>query len=192
MAVHRLLRTQGARVPLLGVAGACGRVAVAEAAYKPLSAYLDQPLDVRKGLALQALRLMEGYVDEDPRWVLFTTDVHLDNLVVTNAGQVALLDMSGVMLIDRDLVDGEMEEEEVENEDDAVQGACDMKCLMDFYDGLMADEDSTGSKTNPGCLKVKDKLETMFALLCKNVLSDMDEDRRDRDSTDQRGDNGMT
>ncbi len=51
LAAHRVLRSQGVRgVPLLGVAGACGRVAVAETAFRPLAAYLDQPLEVRKGL----------------------------------------------------------------------------------------------------------------------------------------------
>ncbi len=50
LAVHRVLRSQAVRVPHLAVAGACGRVAVAEAAYKPLAAYLDQPPAVRKGL----------------------------------------------------------------------------------------------------------------------------------------------
>ncbi len=40
--------------------------------------------------------MLEYFVDEDPTWVVFTVDVDIGNLVVTNAGQVALLDMSGV------------------------------------------------------------------------------------------------
>ncbi len=35
-------------------------------------------------------------MDEDPTWAIFTVDIRLHNLVVTNGGQVALLDMSQV------------------------------------------------------------------------------------------------
>lgn len=49
-AVYRILRNQNVRLPLVNFYGTCGRMVVTEGAYKPLSSYLDQGLDVRKGL----------------------------------------------------------------------------------------------------------------------------------------------
>ena len=50
VAVSRLIRSQDMRVPAVNMYGVCGRAMVTEGAYRPLAAYLDQGLDVRKGL----------------------------------------------------------------------------------------------------------------------------------------------
>ena len=172
-AANRFIMHTGIRVPKLGFYGACGRVLAFEGGYKPLSDYMEQSLEVRKGLAAQLLKLLEIFINEDANWILVTTDITMDNLVVTNAGEVVFHDLNQVMFIDRDMVDEDNNEEEKE---------CDFQCLWKFYEDLVEGSDKTG------CYQMADRAEIMFALACRNVLSDMEEERRIRPrSSDQRG-----
>jgi hypothetical protein len=80
------------------------------------------------------------------------------------------------MIVDRDLVDGNADDDA----DDAA--ACDYQCLRQFYDNLI------DSVTTTECYKVDDRAEIMFAVACRNVLSDMEDERRLRPNAgDQRG-----
>ena len=172
-AVNRFILQAGIRIPKLGFYGACGRVVAVEGGYKPLSDYMEQSLEVRKGLAAQLLKLLEILINEDPNWMLFTTDITMDNLVVTTAGEVVFHDLNQIMFIDRDMVDEGTNEEEKE---------CDFQCLWRFYEDLVEGSDTTG------CYQMADRAEIMFALACRNVLSDMEEERKIRPkSADQRG-----
>ena len=44
----------------------------------------------------EVLKVVEGFIHEDPTWLLFTQDLTLDNLVVEASGQVFLRDLSQV------------------------------------------------------------------------------------------------
>lgn len=69
--------------------------------------------------------MLETLINGDPNWLLLTTEINLRNLVVTNGGQVALNDLSQVMLIDRDLIEHDLDaKEEKENKEE-----CDFHCL---------------------------------------------------------------
>ena len=54
----------------------------------------------------EVLKVVEGFIHEDPTWLLFTQDLTLDNLVVEASGQVFLRDLSQVGTVwfyDRDI-----------------------------------------------------------------------------------------
>ena len=44
----------------------------------------------------EVLKVVEGFIHEDPTWLLFTQDLTMDNLVVEAGGQVFLRDLSQV------------------------------------------------------------------------------------------------
>lgn len=50
VAANRVVASQGVRFPRVNFYGACGRVTLSEGELKPLSSFLDQSLEVRKGL----------------------------------------------------------------------------------------------------------------------------------------------
>ena len=173
-AANRFMLHAGIRVPKLGFYGACGRVTAVEGGYKPLSDYMEQSLEVRKGLAAQLLKLVEILINEDANWLLVTTDITMDSLVVTTGGEVVFHDLNQLMFIDRDMVD--------EETGDGEEKECNFQCLWKFYEDLVEGSDKSG------CYQMGDRAEIMFALACKNVLSDMEEERRIRPkSADQRG-----
>ena len=176
-AANRFILQAGIRIPKLGFYGACGRVLAVEGGYKPLSDYMEQSLEVRKGLAAQLLKLLEILINEDANWMLVTTDITMDNLVVTTGGEVVFHDLNQIMFIDRDMVDEDTNEDER-----SIDKECDFQCLWRFYEDLVEGSDKTG------CYQMADKAEIMFALACRNVLSDMAEERKIRPkSADQRG-----
>ena len=49
---------------------------------------------------MQLLQLVDTFVEDDPRWVLFTGEIAINNLVVSNSGQITLLDWSQASLHD--------------------------------------------------------------------------------------------
>ena len=174
-AANRFILHAGIRIPKLGFYGACGRVLAVEGGYKPLSDYMEQSLEVRKGLAAQLLKLLEILINEDANWMLVTTDITMDNLVVTTAGEVVFHDLNQMMFIDRDMVDDD-------TNDGGDEKECDFQCLWKFFEDLVEGSDKTG------CYQMADRAEIMFALACRNVLSDMEEERKIRPkSADQRG-----
>ncbi len=93
--------------------------------------------------------------------------------------------------MDRDLLESDEGLQQRRQSRQNNRRPCDLKCLSSFYEGLMepgaGEEGEDGARTNARCFRFKDRLELMFALACKNVLSDMDEHRKERDEQDQRG-----
>ncbi len=89
------------------------------------------------------------------------------------------------MILDRDLFESDDDLQEEVATRQKTRSACDFNCLSRFYNELM--DDGAVERTSLGCFAFKDRLEFMFALACRNVLSDMDPDRMERDGDDQRG-----
>ena len=56
VAANRVISKQGIRFPRVNFYGACGRVTLSEGDLKPLSSFLDQSLEVRKGLGKKMKR----------------------------------------------------------------------------------------------------------------------------------------
>ena len=53
----------------------------------------------RAHLSAQVLQLIDGFIQDDVNWLMFTRDLSYDNFIVTDANQVFLKDLSHVMLI---------------------------------------------------------------------------------------------
>ena len=174
LAVNRFVKNQNVPIPFVNFYGSCGKFAAFEPMYKRLDSYLDQDLAVRKNLAAQTLKLVDNLLNEDQNWLLFTTQVTLDNLIVTNSGEVAFLDLSQMLLIDRDLLDHDRDEAQY---DDC--GSSD--CLQKMYEKMI-----TADKPDE-CFKAKQISQLMYVLVCKNVLSDMETDRESRPENEKRG-----
>ena len=111
--------------------------------------------------------MVEGFINEDPMWLLFTTDLNIDNLVVEESGQVFLRDLSQVMLIDKDTL--HLKDENADHYHNSNQKApfvCDGKCFTDFYDELVS------PKGADNCAKINQYAGHMYTLVCQNVFQD--------------------
>ncbi|XP_059087062.1 uncharacterized protein LOC131883574 [Tigriopus californicus] len=172
LVAYKLIVNQQIRIPHLNLYGSCGRVTLIEGEFRPLSKFLDHSLELRKGLAAQLLAMIDTFLNEDPNWVLFMTEITMDNLVVTKSGEVAFLDFSRLMFIDRDFLDEDFK---------AERKKCDFDCLEAFQTALIQSEETTP------CYQIRPYLEYMYALVCRNILSDADIDRKSRFKQDQRG-----
>lgn len=172
LVAYKLIVNQQIRIPHLNLYGSCGRVTLIESEFRPLSKFLDHSLELRKGLAAQLLTMIDTFLNEDPNWVLFMTEITMDNLVVTKSGEVAFMDFSRLMFIDRDFLDDDFKNE---------RKKCDFDCLDTFHSALLQSEETTP------CYQIRPYLEFMYALVCRNILSDADIDRKSRSKQDQRG-----
>jgi len=182
IAVYRFGLANKLQFPFLPFFGACGRSTFVQGPVVSIKTYLDQPLQVRLELAAEVLKMVEGFIHEDPLWLLFTTDLSLDNLVVEESGQVFLRDLSLVMLIDKDT--------QQKNDDDAATGKdadanadhmhsaassskapfiCDNKCFGDFYDDLVGGRPGADEEGQQ-CKSVSRYAGHMYSLVCQNVL----------------------
>ena len=61
--------------------------------------YFLSSIALRAHLSAQVLQLIDGFIQDDVNWLLFTRDLNYDNFIVTDANQVFLKDLSHVMLI---------------------------------------------------------------------------------------------
>ena len=152
--------------------GACGRLTFVQGPYKPLSQFVKESLPVRVNLASQVLQLIDGFIQDDPNWLLFTRDLSYDNFIVTNANQVFLKDLSHIMLIDRNLFLSEDD-----NTNNSSDNWTDDK-FDDFYEDLVETKNDT--KYHEKCSKVFDHAAHMFSLVCKFILSDLEQDLESR------------
>ncbi|TRY68434.1 hypothetical protein TCAL_01364 [Tigriopus californicus] len=96
----------------------------------------------------------------------------LDHSLELRKGLVAFLDFSRLMFIDRDFLDEDFK---------AERKKCDFDCLEAFQTALIQSEETTP------CYQIRPYLEYMYALVCRNILSDADIDRKSRFKQDQRG-----
>ncbi len=120
--------------------------------------------------------MVDGFLHDDPGWLLFTKDLSYSNLVVTDSNQVLLKDLSHVMLLDKDT----LEDEEMSAE--AGGGAknnnmeCDAACFDRFYDRLVDTKTEKEADYRSECARTSYYAKHMFSLVCQLVLSDLDAD----------------
>jgi len=135
----------------------------------PLTNYLEQPLEVRIQLGAEVLKMVEGFIHEDPMWLLFTQDLTMDNLVVEESGQVFLKDLSQVMLLDKDDLEGLTDGSEHLHSGASGQKnpfTCDSACFDEFYKKLVSPQ--LGG--DDPCKKVDRFAGHMYTLVCQNIL----------------------
>jgi hypothetical protein len=123
-------------------------------------------------VALQILQMVDGFIQDDPNWLLFTRDLSYSNFVVTDANQVLLKDLSHIMLLDKDMFSTETPEEK--------EDKCDDECFDKFYDDLVGTKHEHNK--NEECSKILDYSGHMFSLACRLVISDLDADVEHRRS----------
>ena len=99
IAAYKFILNQKLQFPVLPYFGACGRLTFIQGPYKPLTHFIQESLALRVNLAGQILQLVDGFIQDDPMWLLFTRDLNYDSFIVTDANQVFLKDLSYVMLI---------------------------------------------------------------------------------------------
>lgn len=165
IAIYKLILNQKLAFPILPYFGSCGRLTFVQGNYKSLSSYLNEPLAVRANLAAQVLQLVDGFIQDDPHWLLFTRDLGYANFVVTEGNQVFLKDLSHVLLIDKDAFDAENEVE---------VGDWSNEKFDQFYDALV--DTKNEDKYQDKCSQSLDYAGHMFSIACQFILSDLQED----------------
>jgi len=168
IALYKFILNQKVQIPILPYFGACGRLTFVQGPYKPLSSFISEPLALRAHLSAQVLQLIDGFIQDDVNWLLFTRDLSYDNFIVTDANQVFLKDLSHVMLIDKDAMQGEDN-----NNDDWTDESFD-----EFYDKLVDVKHDDGYQEQ--CSRIFDYAGHMFSLVCSFVLSDLEKDLENR------------
>jgi len=168
IALYKFILNQKVQIPILPYFGACGRLTFVQGPYKPLSSFISEPLAIRAHLSAQVLQLIDGFIQDDVNWLLFTRDLNYDNFIVTDANQVFLKDLSHVMLLDKDKINSEDKEDEVWSND----------VFDEFYDKLV--DVKHDNEYQEQCSRIFDYAGHMFSIVCSFVLSDLEPDLENR------------
>ena len=120
------------------------------------------------------LQLIDGFLNDDSNWLIFTTALTIENFIVTEGGQVFLNDLNEVMLIDKELFPDEDGSGKYRANSDSM--ICDINCFENFYDSLFntgdmkQNNENVKHKTSDKCYEIHKYAPHMFSLVCKNVL----------------------
>ena len=120
-------------------------------------------------LASQILQTIDGFINDDANWLIFTTALSIENFIVTEGGQVFLNDLNEVMLIDKELTpeeDGEGKYRSATSD----SMICDINCFDSFYNSIFNDKSKDKDKTPEKCYDIHKYAPHMFTIVCKNVL----------------------
>jgi len=168
VALYKFMLNQKVQIPVLPYFGSCGRITFVQGPYKPLSHYIKESLALRVHLAAQILQMIDGFIQDDEHWLLFTRDLSYHNFIVTDANQVFLKDLSHVMLVDKEMYNGASEQGSSHDNDHWTDDKFDA-----FYDQLVDDK---GEEYVDKCSRIFDYAGHMFSLVCRFVLSDLASD----------------
>lgn len=152
-------------LPFPNFHGTCGRLAVWESGMTPLKDHLQEPFEERAGLAAQLLQLVDDLQNEDPNWYFLCTEFSYNSLSVTKEGEVLLTDLQDVVIIDKTLFTQAVGLHSTQN-----KRLCNEMCYQKFTRDIMTSEDVTKV-----CSQVKHYGQLMFAIVCKEILSDLEE-----------------
>lgn len=145
-------------MPMPSLLGACGRSIILEGGLKPLKSFLTESFDVRAGLAVQVLQLVEDFEEEDPQWYFLYLGFTLDGIAVTKEGEVVVIDLDNIVILDKSSFPADMSKHA------ANAGLCNEICFQEITLKMFA---SCSYKSEYGQL--------MYAIVCKQVLSDIAE-----------------
>ena len=171
LVIFRFILNQKVQIPVLPYFGACGRLTFVQGPYKPLMDFIKEPLALRVHLASQILQMIDGFMQDDTQWLLFTRDLNYHSFIVTDSNQVFLKDLSYLMLIDKEL----------QNEEDYENPISKDTWSESKFDELYYDlVDSKTEECDEKCAKVFDYAGHMFSIVCRFVLSDDNDDQNYR------------
>ncbi|ELU17434.1 hypothetical protein CAPTEDRAFT_141610 [Capitella teleta] len=87
--------------PFPAYLGACGRMVMVDHGGSPLKEFLHAPFAERVKLSYQLLQIAEMFVDNDSQFALYWTDLDPDNVMVDSSGQVLIVDVENIIVVDR-------------------------------------------------------------------------------------------
>ncbi|GAB6019337.1 hypothetical protein CHUAL_000929 [Chamberlinius hualienensis] len=147
--------------------GTCGRIYVMEGGITPLSDFMNEPFNVRASLGAQILQMIEDFTtDEDSDWFIMFTDFSFDNLGVNKDGEVVIIDVEGVILVEKSsLITPENNYMERSSENRS-KDPCNDQCLRTFVQQMLHSSDSTKS-----CSVINRYSHLMYNVVCRKVLS---------------------
>ncbi|XP_054721807.1 LOW QUALITY PROTEIN: uncharacterized protein LOC129231503 [Uloborus diversus] len=150
-------------LPIPNLHGACGRSIIIEGGLKSLTSYLSQSFDIRAGLAVQVLQLVEDFEEEDPQWYFLYFAFSLDAIVVTSEGELIAIDLDNLVVIDKSFLPSDT------NKLTSSNGLCNEICFQKITLQLLY------NPSNTSCSFVSEYGQLMYAIACKQVLSNIDE-----------------
>ncbi|XP_047500447.1 uncharacterized protein LOC125046650 [Penaeus chinensis] len=163
--VLKLLTKANLNVGFPRLVGVCGRLAVLEEEMTPLSSMLDEPFNVRASLAAQILTMIDDFMEDHPEWYLFYASWSIEKLAVNKEGEVVLIDLANMAIIDKSLFRDDYEDtRETQNHE-----VCNKDCFQKFTSEIYRE----GHDTDEMCSRVEDVGHLMYAAVCAMILSDM-------------------
>ncbi|CAL1263451.1 unnamed protein product [Larinioides sclopetarius] len=153
-------------MPFPNLLGACGRSVILEGGLKPLKSFLSDSFDARAGLAVQVLQLVEDFEEEDPQWYFLYLGFSLDGIVVTKEGEVVVIDLDNLVILDKAAFPPDVHRSGTKT--DLCNEVCFQKITLDLF---------YTSKNSSACTHVSEYGQLMYAIVCKQVLSDIGEHR---------------
>ena len=82
--------------------GECGRVILTEPSGTPLINGLKASWEDRVDLSLKVLQMVEDFHDASEKWLIYLLDFDYQNFAMTSDGQLRLVNLGSVMVIDKD------------------------------------------------------------------------------------------
>lgn len=149
-------------VPIPNVLGSCGRIVVRESDWSPISNQLNEPFEVRAGIALQILQLVEDLQEEDSEWYFLNTDFTYENLMQTKDGEIILINLQDMAVIDKSIFPKRVNSVLLEGE------ICNELCFHKFSWDIVQSSQLI-------CPQISKYGNLMQALVCQQILSDLDE-----------------
>ncbi|KAL3253270.1 hypothetical protein MRX96_017541 [Rhipicephalus microplus] len=87
--------------PFPTLLGSCGRTIVETYEGEPLSNFEQASWTVRANISLQLLDMADLMTENPTQYALYMTDVSLDNFAVNDQGEVRLIDLENIIVVDR-------------------------------------------------------------------------------------------
>uniref|UniRef100_A0A6M2D2M4 Putative conserved secreted protein ovary overexpressed n=1 Tax=Rhipicephalus microplus TaxID=6941 RepID=A0A6M2D2M4_RHIMP len=87
--------------PFPTLLGSCGRTIVETYEGEPLSNFEQASWTVRANISLQLLDMADLMTENPTQYALYMTDVSMDNFAVNDQGEVRLIDLENIIVVDR-------------------------------------------------------------------------------------------
>ncbi|GFR04396.1 tigger transposable element-derived protein 6 [Trichonephila clavata] len=104
--------------------------------------------------------------EEDPQWYFLYLGFSLDGIVVTKEGEVVVIDLDNLVILDKATFPPDLQKSGVKSE--LCNEVCFQRITLELF---------YTSKNTSACTHVSEYSQLMYAIVCKQVLSDIGEHR---------------